>query len=228
MFARRSLSLASSRVRVVSEQKTASVVSSVVKAVEAHPSLASHAKAATQKNTGILRNPNMTLTTEELARGRLATLDRRTDQARLEQMQADGSWWTGKAPSKCAGWISATETSPEWLSSLALPNLAAPTAATRQQTLDYFDNTWTLTELLFTAVRDEASLFLPPYHQLRHPLIFYYGHVAALYINKLRLAEVIDEPINIDYEAQLFEVSRGGILWSCGIGLGLGLGLGLG
>ena len=207
MFARRSFSLASSRVRVVSEQKTASVVSSVSKA----------AKAATQKNTGILRNPNMTLTTEELARGRLATLDRRTDQARLEQMQADGSWWTGKAPSKCAGWISATETSPEWLSSLALPNLAAPTAATRQQTLDYFDNTWTLTELLFTAVRDEASLFLPPYHQLRHPLIFYYGHVAALYINKLRLAEVIDEPINIDYEAQLFEVSRGCILWSCGI-----------
>ena len=207
MFARRSFSLASSRVRAVSEQKTASVVSSVSKA----------AKAATQKNTGILRNPNMTLTTEELARGRLATLDRRTDQARLEQMQADGSWWTGKAPSKCAGWISATETSPEWLSSLALPNLAAPTAATRQQTLDYFDNTWTLTELLFTAVRDEASLFLPPYHQLRHPLIFYYGHVAALYINKLRLAEVIDEPINIDYEAQLFEVSRGCILWSCGI-----------
>ena len=207
MFARRSFSLASSRVRAVSEQKTASVVSSVSKA----------AKAATQKNTGILRNPNMTLTTEELARGRLATLDRRTDQARLEQMQADGSWWTGKAPSKCAGWISATDTSPEWLSSLALPNLAAPTAATRQQTLDYFDNTWTLTELLFTAVRDEASLFLPPYHQLRHPLIFYYGHVAALYINKLRLAEVIDEPINIDYEAQLFEVSRGCILWSCGI-----------
>ena len=69
MFARRSFSLASSRVRVVSEQKTASVVSSVSKVVE---------EAATQKSTGILRNPNMTLTTEETARGRLATLDRRT------------------------------------------------------------------------------------------------------------------------------------------------------
>ena len=146
--------LASARVRAVSVQKTASVVNSVSKVVEAHPSLA--------QNTGILRNPNMTLTTEEIARGRLAMLDRRTDQGRLEQMQADGSWWTGKAPSKCAGWISATDTSPEWLSSLALPNLAAPTASTRQQTLDYFDNTWTLTELLFTAVRDEASLYLPP------------------------------------------------------------------
>ena len=156
MLARRSFSVAS-RVRVASEQKTASVVNAVSKVVE------THAKLATQKSTGILRNPNMTLTTEETARGRLATLGRRTDQARLEQMQADGSWWTsGKAPNECAGWVSATETSPEWLSSLALPDLAAPTAKTREQTLDYFDNTWTLTELLFTAVRDEASLYLPP------------------------------------------------------------------
>ena len=155
MLARRSFSVAS-RVRVASEQKTASVVNAVSKVVE------THAKLATQKSAGILRNPNMTLTTEEIARGRLATLGRRTDQARLEQMRADGSWWTGKAPNECAGWVSATDTSPEWLSSLALPDLAAPTAQTRQQTLDYFDNTWTLTELLFTAVRDEASLYLPP------------------------------------------------------------------
>ena len=90
MLARRSFSVAS-RVRVASEQKTASVVNAVSKVVE------THAKLATQKSTGILRNPNMTLTTEETARGRLATLGRRTDQARLEQMQADGSWWTGKA-----------------------------------------------------------------------------------------------------------------------------------
>ena len=155
MLARRSFSVAS-RVRVASEQKTASVVNAVSKVVE------THAKLATQKSTGILRNPNMTLTTEETARGRLATLGRRTDGRSLEQMQADGSWWTGKSPNECAGWVSATETSPEWLSSLALPDLAAPTAKTREQTLDYFDNTWTLTELLFTAVRDEASLYLPP------------------------------------------------------------------
>jgi hypothetical protein len=154
MLARRSFCVAS-RVRVASEQKTASV-NGFSKVVE------THAKVAMQKSTGILRNPNMTLTTEEMARGRLATLGRRTDQARLEEMRADGSWWTGKAPNECAGWVSATETSPEWLSSLALPDLAAPTAQTRQQTLDYFDNTWTLTELLCTAVREEATLYLPP------------------------------------------------------------------
>ena len=60
--------------------------------------------------------------------------------------------------------------------------------------------------MLFSALRDEATFYLPPYHQLRHPLIFYYGHVAALYVNKLRLAEVLDEPIKLEYEAQLFEV----------------------
>ena len=160
MLARRSFSVAS-RVRVASEQKTASVVNAVSKVVE------THAKLATQKSTGILRNPNMTLTTEETARGRLATLGRRTDGGSLEQMQADGSWWTGKSPNECAGWVSATETSPEWLSSLALPDLAAPTAKTREQTLDYFDNTWTLISiaivvfafhLSWTSVRDMRAL----------------------------------------------------------------------
>ena len=31
---------------------------------------------------------------------------------------------------------------------------------------------------------------LPP-HGLRHPLIFYYGHSAVLYVNKLRAAGII-------------------------------------
>ena len=47
MLARRSFSVAS-RVRVASEQKTASVVDAVSKVVE------THAKAATQKSAGIL------------------------------------------------------------------------------------------------------------------------------------------------------------------------------
>ena len=92
MLARRSFSIATSRVRLpMSEQKIASVVNGVSKAVEAHANpIVTADKADTQKSTGILRNPNMTLTSEAIARGRLATLDRRTDQARLEQMHADG------------------------------------------------------------------------------------------------------------------------------------------
>ena len=92
MLARRSFSIATSRVRLpMSEQKIASVVNGVSKAVEAHANpIVTDDKADTQKSTGILRNPNMALTSEAIARGRLATLDRRTDQARLEQMHADG------------------------------------------------------------------------------------------------------------------------------------------
>lgn len=30
-----------------------------------------------------------------------------------------------------------------------------------------------------------------PAHGLRHPLIFYYGHPATLYVNKLRAAGII-------------------------------------
>ena len=32
----------------------------------------------------------------------------------------------------------------------------------------------------------EEPFYRPPYHELRHPLIFYYGHPAVLYINKVR------------------------------------------
>ena len=84
----------------MSEQKIASVVNGVSKAVEAHASpVVTADKADTQKSTGILRNPNMTLTSEAIARGRLATLDRRTDQARFEQMHADGGLTLTLTPS---------------------------------------------------------------------------------------------------------------------------------
>ena len=101
MLARRSFSIAASRVRLpMSEQKVASVVNGVSKVVEAHANLSVITdKAATQKSTGILRNPNMTLTSEAIARGRLAMLDRRTDQARFEQMHADGSLTLTPSPS---------------------------------------------------------------------------------------------------------------------------------
>ncbi|CAM9128118.1 unnamed protein product [Sphacelaria rigidula] len=42
-----------------------------------------------------------------------------------------------------------------------------------------------------------------PLHELRHPLIFYYGHVAALYVNKLRSAGLVKGPLNAYFEALL-------------------------
>lgn len=67
-----------------------------------------------------------------------------------------------------------------------MPFLLAP-----QALQDYFDNTWILTESLFAGLQGEEAFMCPPAHGLRHPLIFYYGHVAALYVNKLRAAGIL-------------------------------------
>ncbi len=52
----------------------------------------------------------------------------------------------------------------------------------------------------------------PPYHDLRHPLIFYYGHPAVLYVNKLRVAGLIDKPINAHFES-IFETGVDEMSW---------------
>jgi hypothetical protein len=51
-----------------------------------------------------------------------------------------------------------------------------------------------------------------PWHQLRHPLIFYYGHVAALYINKLRVAGLIKEAVDEELE-QIVETGVDEMSW---------------
>ncbi len=113
-------------------------------------------------------------------------------------------WWTGRPPQDCPG-VQPDGT----LTSLPLPNLAS---CTRQQTLDYFDNSWTLTELLLAALQGEEAFFRPPYHHLRHPMIFYYGHPTTLYINKLRVAGLIAAPLNPYFE-RLFETGVDEMRW---------------
>ncbi len=108
---------------------------------------------------------------------------------------ADG-WWTGLPPEKCVGF----NAQKNCLQALPLLNLDI---CTRQDVLNYFDNTWTLTELLFQSLKTENAFTRPPYHQLRHPLIFYYGHPAVLFINKLRLAGLVDNAIDLYLEKVL-------------------------
>ena len=113
-------------------------------------------------------------------------------------------WWTGRKPQDCPG------RQPDGtLTSLPLPHLAS---CTRQQTLDYFDNSWTLTELLFSSLQGEEAFFRPPYHHLRHPMIFYYGHPPVLYINKLRVAGLFEQPLNPYFE-RLFETGVDEMRW---------------
>ncbi|MGD1705044.1 5-histidylcysteine sulfoxide synthase [Dapis sp. BLCC M229] len=92
---------------------------------------------------------------------------------------------------------------------MPIPNLAT---CTRREVLDYFDNGWLMTEVLLSALQGERAFFDPPYHQLRHPLIFYLCHPAVLYINKLRLAGLIHESINPYFE-QLFETGVDEMSW---------------
>ena len=113
-------------------------------------------------------------------------------------------WWTGRPPQDCPG-LQPDGT----LTSLPLPDLAT---CTREQVSAYFDNTWTLTETLFSGLRGEEAFFRPPYHHLRHPMIFYYGHPPALYVNKLRVAGLIEQPLNPYFE-QLFETGVDEMRW---------------
>eukprot|EP00983_Pelagomonas_calceolata_P043793 1139049-Pelagomonas_calceolata.AAC.2 len=144
------------------------------------------------------------------------------------------SWYTGKHPTQCPGFNSKDNT----LRALPLPNTHN---YTRQSLLDYFDNTWTQTEVrghpvcvflgmfrseelcvylctqvLFAALQGHEAFICPPYHQLRHPLIFYYNHPAVLYVNKLRVAGVLEDGIDQFFEQMrcgLFEVGVDEMSW---------------
>lgn len=132
----------------------------------------------------VTRNPNLTraLTPTE---------------AGSEVQKAFGkNWWTGLSPEDCPGFDRARQC----LTALPLLNLKI---CTRQDVLDYFNNTWTLTELLFQSLKTEETFVRPPYHQLRHPLMFYYGHPAVLFINKLRLAGLVTASLDLYLEKVL-------------------------
>lgn len=114
-------------------------------------------------------------------------------------------WWTSGRPSAEAPGMQPNGT----LASLPMPNLAT---CSRAEVLDYFINGWMLNEVLFSALQGTAAFVLPPYHQLRHPMIFYYGHTACFFINKLRVAGLIEQPIN-DYFESLFAVGVDEMSW---------------
>lgn len=76
---------------------------------------------------------------------------------------------------------------------VSLSNLEAP------QLLAYFQNTWAVYEWLFSAIKEPATYYTSP-DPLRNPLIFYWGHTAAFYVNKMLAAGLIQEGIHADYE----------------------------
>ncbi|DBA01917.1 TPA: hypothetical protein N0F65_005106 [Lagenidium giganteum] len=95
------------------------------------------------------------------------------------------------------------------ISSIAMPNL---NTCTRQDLLDYLDNTWGITDAIFATLQGDEAFITPPPHQLRHPLIFYYGHATVFYINKLVVAGLLDAPLNPYFE-HIFEVGVDEMRW---------------
>lgn len=72
----------------------------------------------------------------------------------------------------------------------------------RQELLAYFSQTWALYESLFDCLSDEKAYYnkaIP----LRHPLVFYFGHTATFYINKLMAGGLIAERIDAGIEAMM-------------------------
>jgi len=73
-------------------------------------------------------------------------------------------------------------------------------SAKRDELKIYFKQTWAEYESLFSLINDDSAYYLRP-ERLRHPLIFYFGHTASFYINKLILGKFITQRVNSRIEA---------------------------
>ena len=74
------------------------------------------------------------------------------------------------------------------------------TSIVREQIRAYFNQTADLYENLFQTLSNDEAYYVKSI-QLRHPLIFYYGHTNTFFINKLMLAGLITKRINQDFES---------------------------
>ena len=81
----------------------------------------------------------------------------------------------------------------------------------RVELLAYFHATFDRYEQLFEVLSCDDAYFERPI-ALRHPLIFYYGHTATFFINKLLLAGLITQRINPEFES-MFAVGVDEMSW---------------
>ena len=84
-------------------------------------------------------------------------------------------------------------------------------AEKRQEIRDYFLKTYTVYERLFEVMKEDESYYVTA-DPLRHPLVFYFGHTATFFINKLVLAKLIDKRINPTYES-IFAIGVDEMSW---------------
>ncbi|KLV03615.1 SAM-dependent methyltransferase [Photobacterium aquae] len=81
----------------------------------------------------------------------------------------------------------------------------------RQELKNAFNHTWQLYESLFSLINNESGYYLKA-EPLRHPLIFYFGHTATFYINKLKLGKYINKRVNSHFES-MFAIGVDEMSW---------------
>ncbi len=81
----------------------------------------------------------------------------------------------------------------------------------RAEILNYFKKTYSLDESLFEVFADTSGMYQTA-DPLRHPLIFYFGHTAAFYINKLVISKVLETRINPKFES-MFAIGVDEMSW---------------
>lgn len=81
----------------------------------------------------------------------------------------------------------------------------------RQEIREYFHNTYELYETVFEVLKDD-DVFYEKSEITRHPMIFYFGHTATFFINKLINMKIIDKRINPNFES-IFAVGVDEMAW---------------
>lgn len=95
---------------------------------------------------------------------------------------------------------------------LKTPNLTEGEAEQkRQEILAYFNRTFDLDDKLYETLKDDKAFYMRA-DQLRHPLIFYYGHTSCFYVNKLVLAGLLPAHINPVFES-MFAIGVDEMSW---------------
>lgn len=82
--------------------------------------------------------------------------------------------------------------------------------AKRRELSNYFISTWEQYEALFAPLDDTA--FYVRAEPLRHPLIFYFGHTATFYLNKMILAKFTDARVDPGLES-MFAIGVDEMSW---------------
>ncbi len=81
----------------------------------------------------------------------------------------------------------------------------------RLEIKEYFHNTYELYEKVFELLKDD-SVFYKKSELTRHPMIFYFGHTATFFVNKLINMKIIQQRIDANFES-IFAVGVDEMAW---------------